>query len=84
MVHQYFKERFGDWYDKYPGTISFLHDFMSDLNSLNVKQYEDGPLLLLVELAHVTGSFKPVPAPFPDAEVGKRMRLLGDYFGQVL
>lgn len=82
-VHRYFKERLGGWYNESPGATMFLQDFMSHLNSLTVKQCEDGPLLILIELAHITGSFKPVTALFPNPEVGKRMRLLGDYFGAV-
>lgn len=82
-LHRYFQERLDDWYDECPGPITFLEGFLSDLNSLNVKTCEADQLLMLIELAHITGSFKPVTAVFPNAEVGKRMRLLGDYFGAV-
>lgn len=82
-LHRYFEDRLEDWYGEGSGPISFLRGFLSDLHSLKVKESEPDQILLLIELAHITGSFKPLKALFPDAEVGKRMRLLGDYFGAV-
>lgn len=82
-VHQYFKQRLGDWYDTCLSASQFLHGFMSNLNSLSVKDCSPSELSLLIELAHITGSFKPSTAIFPDPELAKRVRLLGDYFGAV-
>ncbi|KAL0633676.1 hypothetical protein Q9L58_007399 [Maublancomyces gigas] len=76
-VHQYFKQRLGDWY-RIRGRF-----FMSNLVSLEVGGCVGDQLSLLIELAHITGSFNPVTAVFPDLELAKRIRLLGDYFGAV-
>lgn len=82
-VHQYFKQRLGDWYGACCNPTVFLEGFISNLNSLVIKNCEDDQLSLLIELAHITGSFNPVTAIFPDPKLAKRMRLLGDYFGAV-
>lgn len=82
-VHQYFKQRLGDWYDACPTATVFLEGFMSNLDSLEVRGCVGDQLSLLIELAHITSSFKPVTAVFPDLELAKRIRLLGDYFGAV-
>lgn len=92
-LHSYFKSNFSSWYAKYTTAAEFLTKFLSTIEKPVPSKPKN--LFEILRMAHVIGSYRPVPPPdaaasdklsgliFTDPMLNQRMRLLGDYYGAV-
>lgn len=82
-LHEYLQRKLGAWYVGQTSAVRFVDKFLSYLCNLRKTVPEPAELGKIIRFAHVTGAFKPAKTVYPDGEVEKRIRLLGDYFGAV-
>lgn len=84
-VDRHLQQQLGVWYDPKKGAVDFVTTFVSHLSTLaKLKQIpEPASLRQIVRVAHATGSFKPENTVYPDKDLTRRIRLLGDYYGAV-
>lgn len=92
-LHAHFQRNFSDWYAMYPTSAEFVTGFLSAI--VGHVASEPQQLMEILRVAYLTGSYKPATPPdgatsgkqpesiFIDPMLGRRMRLLGDYYGAV-
>lgn len=83
QVHLYLQKELGDWYVDYASPWQFLVEFLAPIENLAIGKCSTAEIIQIVSVAYSTGSYKPANAVFPDKELERRVRLLGDYFGAV-
>lgn len=70
----------GEWYVDYKSPWQFLEEFLSYIEGLAVGKCSTAEILQIGSVAYSTRSYKPAHTVFPNKELERRVRLLGDYF----